>query len=155
MSPHFKISKKIDLAAADNWNLFFKWFYLNYKNEFWNRWLWLTDIIINFSRMNNINSAQKWYFEFSELLEKVLLRAGFADSDEKFEKMLFTFLTPVLLKIDSENIQVKNKVSYLQLYFLCSETIQKWKSYKSYCLSDTNYIIVVAQKFIKWWIWFN
>lgn len=48
----------------------------------------------------------------SELLEKVLLRAGLADSDEKLEKVVSNFLTPVLLKIDSKEIQVKNKVRH-------------------------------------------
>ncbi|KAL5274963.1 KIAA0368 family protein [Megaselia abdita] len=44
-----------------------------------------------------------------ELLEKVLLKFGLADSDEKLEKIVNNFLTPVLLKIDS-NESVKNKV---------------------------------------------
>lgn len=46
----------------------------------------------------------------SELLEKLLMRLGFADTDEKLERIVNNFLTPVLLKIDSKDIQVKNKV---------------------------------------------
>lgn len=47
-----------------------------------------------------------------ELLERVLLRLGCADTDEKLEACVGRFLTPVILKITSPNDIVRNKVRY-------------------------------------------
>ncbi|KAI9197483.1 proteasome stabiliser-domain-containing protein [Polychytrium aggregatum] len=44
------------------------------------------------------------------LLETVELRLALADTDEKFEKNVATFLAPVILKLDSPNEAVRNKV---------------------------------------------
>ena len=48
-----------------------------------------------------------WY---AELLERVFLRLGAAESDEQLEKTLGRFLGPVILKINSEHKPVRNKV---------------------------------------------
>ncbi|CAD7011930.1 unnamed protein product [Ceratitis capitata] len=45
-----------------------------------------------------------------ELLERVLLRLGCADSDEKLEAIVGRFLTPVILKISSPHDVVRKKV---------------------------------------------
>ncbi|KAF1984514.1 ARM repeat-containing protein [Aulographum hederae CBS 113979] len=45
-----------------------------------------------------------------ELLRKVELRIGLADTDEKLSKQLMTYLSPVLLKLASEHMSVRNKV---------------------------------------------
>ncbi|KAI9007097.1 proteasome stabiliser-domain-containing protein [Gaertneriomyces semiglobifer] len=45
-----------------------------------------------------------------ELLESVELRLALADSDERFEKTLGTFLVPTLLKLGSADAVVRNKV---------------------------------------------
>ncbi|XP_065370202.1 proteasome-associated protein ECM29 homolog [Calliphora vicina] len=45
-----------------------------------------------------------------ELLERVLLRLGCADTDEKLESCVGRFLTPVILKITSPHDNVRNKV---------------------------------------------
>nr|XP_014085277.2 proteasome-associated protein ECM29 homolog [Bactrocera oleae] len=45
-----------------------------------------------------------------ELLERVLLRLGCADSDEKLEAIVVRFLTPVILKISSPHDAVRTKV---------------------------------------------
>uniref|UniRef100_A0A1I8MU05 Proteasome-associated protein ECM29 homolog n=1 Tax=Musca domestica TaxID=7370 RepID=A0A1I8MU05_MUSDO len=45
-----------------------------------------------------------------ELLERVLLRLGCADTDEKLEACVGRFLTPVILKITSPHDTVRNKV---------------------------------------------
>uniref|UniRef100_A0A0A1X9L8 Proteasome-associated protein ECM29 homolog n=1 Tax=Zeugodacus cucurbitae TaxID=28588 RepID=A0A0A1X9L8_ZEUCU len=45
-----------------------------------------------------------------ELLERVLLRLGCADSDEKLEAIVGRFLTPVILKISSPHDAVRTKV---------------------------------------------
>lgn len=47
-----------------------------------------------------------------ELLERVLLRLGCADTDEKLEACVGRFLTPVILKITSPNDTVRNKVRF-------------------------------------------
>uniref|UniRef100_A0A182W1W8 TOG domain-containing protein n=1 Tax=Anopheles minimus TaxID=112268 RepID=A0A182W1W8_9DIPT len=45
-----------------------------------------------------------------ELLERVLLRLGFADTDEQLQSTVTKFLTPVLIKITSPNENVRKKV---------------------------------------------
>lgn len=45
------------------------------------------------------------------LLSKVELRIALADSDQKLETILNTYLAPVLLKLASEHLSVRNKVS--------------------------------------------
>ncbi|XP_050079558.1 proteasome-associated protein ECM29 homolog [Anopheles maculipalpis] len=45
-----------------------------------------------------------------ELLERVLLRLGFADTDEQLQVTVTKFLTPVLIKITSPNENVRKKV---------------------------------------------
>lgn len=47
----------------------------------------------------------------SELLERVFLRIGSAQSDEQLENVLNRFLPPVLLKLSSQNDTVRKKVS--------------------------------------------
>lgn len=44
------------------------------------------------------------------LLDKVELRFALADSDVKLQTALQTYLTPVLLKLASEHVNVRNKV---------------------------------------------
>lgn len=44
------------------------------------------------------------------LLERVFLRIGSADSDEQLEQSLNKFLPPVLLKLSSQQEEVRNKV---------------------------------------------
>jgi len=46
----------------------------------------------------------------AELLERVFLRLGAAESDDQLEKVLGRFLVPVILKITSEHKTVQNKV---------------------------------------------
>lgn len=48
---------------------------------------------------------------FAELLERVLLRLGNADSDEKLEATVGKFLTPVILKMNSPHNAVRTKAS--------------------------------------------
>ncbi|XP_050090264.1 proteasome-associated protein ECM29 homolog [Anopheles aquasalis] len=45
-----------------------------------------------------------------ELLERVLLRLGYADTDEQLQTTITKFLTPVLIKITSPNENVRKKV---------------------------------------------
>ena len=45
------------------------------------------------------------------LVGKVELRIALADSDTKLESILKTFLAPLLLKLASEHVSVRNKVS--------------------------------------------
>lgn len=45
------------------------------------------------------------------LVGKVELRIALADSDEKLESLLNTYLPPLLLKLASEHSSVRNKVS--------------------------------------------
>ncbi|XP_058129433.1 proteasome-associated protein ECM29 homolog isoform X1 [Anopheles ziemanni] len=45
-----------------------------------------------------------------ELLERVLLRLGYADTDEQLQTTVNKFLTPVLIKITSPNENVRKKV---------------------------------------------
>lgn len=47
------------------------------------------------------------------LLSKVELRIALADTEQKLESILNTYLAPVLLKLASEHINVRNKVSLL------------------------------------------
>ena len=49
----------------------------------------------------------------TELLERVFLRLGAAESDDQLEKLLGRFLIPVILKVTSEHKTVQNKVSLL------------------------------------------
>lgn len=44
------------------------------------------------------------------LVGKVELRIALADSDTKLETILKTFLAPLLLKLGSEHLSVRNKV---------------------------------------------
>jgi len=44
------------------------------------------------------------------LVGKVELRIALADSDAKLESILKTFLAPLLLKLASEHVSVRNKV---------------------------------------------
>ncbi|RJE26584.1 Proteasome component Ecm29 [Aspergillus sclerotialis] len=44
------------------------------------------------------------------LISKVELRIALADSDEKLQTLLNTYLTPLLLKLGSESLSVRNKV---------------------------------------------
>ncbi len=49
------------------------------------------------------------------LVGKVELRIALADSDTKLESILKTFLTPLLLKLASEHLTVRNKVCNIHL----------------------------------------
>jgi hypothetical protein len=48
---------------------------------------------------------------FSDLLERLFLRLGAAQTDDQLEKTVGTFLTPLLLKVASTHEVVKKKVS--------------------------------------------
>lgn len=50
------------------------------------------------------------------LVGKVELRIALAESDSKLETILKTYLPPLLLKLASEHITVRNKVS--SIYYL-------------------------------------
>ena len=45
-----------------------------------------------------------------ELLERVFLRIGVAESDDQLEKCLYQFLAPTILKAASQHKSVQNKV---------------------------------------------
>lgn len=45
-----------------------------------------------------------------DLLERLFLRLGAAQTDDQLEKTVGTFLTPLLLKVSSNNENVKKKV---------------------------------------------
>ena len=45
------------------------------------------------------------------LVGKVEMRIALADSDAKLESLLNTYLAPLLLKLASEHVNVRNKVS--------------------------------------------
>lgn len=45
------------------------------------------------------------------LLDKVELRFALAETDAKLQAALHTYLAPVLLKLASEHVKVRNKVS--------------------------------------------
>ena len=45
------------------------------------------------------------------LIDKVELRIALTDSDAKLESVLNVYLAPLLLKLASEHISVRNKVS--------------------------------------------
>ncbi len=47
------------------------------------------------------------------LVGKVELRIALAESDTKLESTLKTYLPPLLLKLASDFVSVRNKVSYL------------------------------------------
>jgi proteasome component ECM29 len=46
-----------------------------------------------------------------ELVGKVEMRIALTDSDAKLEAMLKVYLAPLLLKLGSEHLKVRNKVS--------------------------------------------
>lgn len=46
------------------------------------------------------------------LLDKVELRIALADSESKLQNVLNTYLAPLLLKLASEHLSVRNKVSF-------------------------------------------
>lgn len=52
------------------------------------------------------------------LLGKVELRIALADSDKKVEEILQTYLAPLLLKLKSQYISVRNKVRCTSRYVL-------------------------------------
>jgi proteasome component ECM29 len=54
---------------------------------------------------------------FAALLERVFLRVGSADSDEKVEAVIVKFLCPVLLKLTSTQENVRKKVMELLVHF--------------------------------------
>lgn len=47
------------------------------------------------------------------LVGKVEMRIALADTDAKLESLLKTYLAPLLLKLASEHVQVRNKVGPL------------------------------------------
>ena len=46
-----------------------------------------------------------------KLIEKVEFRIAFTESDTKLQSTLGTYLAPLLLKLGSEHVSVRNKVS--------------------------------------------
>ncbi|XP_071853904.1 proteasome adapter and scaffold protein ECM29-like [Apostichopus japonicus] len=65
------------------------------------------------------DDAQRWKMgsqEELELLERVFLRIGSAESDEQLENVLNRFLPPVLLKLASQNDTVRKKVLELLVH---------------------------------------
>ena len=55
------------------------------------------------------------------LISKAELRIALADSDIKLEAILKTFLAPLLLKLASENVNVRNKVCRFSIKFFVLE----------------------------------
>ena len=48
------------------------------------------------------------------LVGKVEMRIALADSEKKLEDLLRLYLAPLLLKLGSDSVAVRNKVSFLQ-----------------------------------------
>ena len=49
-------------------------------------------------------------FFLTELLEQAFLLLGLAESDDQLEKIVKRFLCPVILKMSSDYLSVRNKV---------------------------------------------
>lgn len=65
------------------------------------------------------------------LVGKVELRLALAESDTKLEATLKTYLAPLLLKLASKHLSVRNKVSTLYWYGVKFCTARnKWKLQK-------------------------
>jgi len=60
-----------------------------------------------------------------ELLRKVELRIGLADTDQKLQNILGTYLPPVLLKLASEHASVRNKVGLTSDLFHLPSQLRK------------------------------
>jgi len=60
--------------------------------------------------MSTPPSAESLEVKELSLVGKVELRIALADSDAKLELILKTFLAPLLLKLASEHVSVRNKV---------------------------------------------
>lgn len=54
------------------------------------------------------------------LVGKVEMRIALASSEKKLEELLTTYLAPLLLKLGSQSVAVRNKVS-LSLAIFCSQ----------------------------------
>ena len=52
-------------------------------------------------------------YQFSELLERVFLRLGLAESDEQLQQIVARFICPVINKGTSEHQSVRDKVGQL------------------------------------------
>jgi proteasome component ECM29 len=65
------------------------------------------------------------------LVGKVEMRIALTDTDAKLEAILKTYLAPLLLKLASPNVSVRNKVSQINY----SGSITSWTlSCASYCV---------------------
>lgn len=62
---------------------------------------------------------------FSVLLERVFLRIGSADTDAQLEQSLNIFLPPVLLKLSSQQEEVRKKVYIVTLLIVYLSDIFK------------------------------
>lgn len=60
--------------------------------------------------MSTTSSVESPEAKELNLVGKVELRIALADSDVKLESILKTFLAPLLLKLASEHVSVRNKV---------------------------------------------
>lgn len=50
------------------------------------------------------------------LVGKVEMRIALAKSDQQLEDLLKTYLAPLLLKLSSESVAVRNKVSHFSVF---------------------------------------
>lgn len=69
------------------------------------------------------------------LVGKVEMRIALADGDQKLQATLNTYLAPLLLKLASEHMSVRNKVC------ICT-IIQNTRSYNSGSFSDTSFQVI-------------
>ena len=77
------------------------------------------------------------------LVSKVELRIALADSDAKLEKILGTYLAPLLLKLSSEHVTVRDKVSSIVSISRASEIDWKRRFLRHWC-----WLIAFAIRFI-------
>jgi len=65
---------------------------------------------IPFSNLRSAMATQPTEARELALIDKVELRIALADSDAKLQSVLNTYLAPLLLKLSSEHLSVRNKV---------------------------------------------
>ncbi|KAH8398984.1 hypothetical protein KR222_007687, partial [Zaprionus bogoriensis] len=84
-----------------------------------------------------------------ELLERVLLRLGNADSDEKLETTVGKFLTPVILKINSPDNVVRTKASKPGRRRGLHDAAEKWRGKESIIIYHYHWQVVEVLTHIK------
>jgi len=72
------------------------------------------DTFDTFGDLNMASSSQTAEAKELSLLSKVEMRIALADTESKLAATLKTYLPPMLLKLASEHISVRNKVRALQ-----------------------------------------